>query len=389
MADMKQINSFAVKWINKFKDKNISYIELVDHYMADDCDALGFNMDCGEGFEKIYGNAVCDYRQLKKKIDSITDIMLLGSAVYSRWRYFNHWAYDGKEITEPENRLWFILALERMAELTEIENDTERAVIIFPEVAKMKKEIEKLHIELSMLLLERDELKYVECKNIEMKYMLVLGALEHKAFKLNCQMLRLKRKIELIQAKKNRQENVSISDIDKILDNEFAQYQEELNKQIDKMNSALERSKGEALSEEETKELKSLYRTIVKTLHPDIHPDVTKAQLNLFQNAVEAYENADINALRIIKEMVDVPELQKSDEKGPDALIKEKERLLNMIEQIRKQISEIKESYPYNLKSIVQSEQLTAEKKADLEDTVSRLQEMIEMYKRRIEEMLR
>ena len=55
MADMKQIYEFAVKWYDKFRDKNINYIELVDHYMADDCEALGFVMDCGHAFSQKYG----------------------------------------------------------------------------------------------------------------------------------------------------------------------------------------------------------------------------------------------------------------------------------------------------------------------------------------------
>ena len=38
VADMKQIHEFAVKWGEKFRDPNIGYIELVDDYMADDCD---------------------------------------------------------------------------------------------------------------------------------------------------------------------------------------------------------------------------------------------------------------------------------------------------------------------------------------------------------------
>ena len=54
---MKQIHDFAVKWCDKFRDQNINYIELVDHYMADDCDALGFEMDCGHAFSEKYGNA--------------------------------------------------------------------------------------------------------------------------------------------------------------------------------------------------------------------------------------------------------------------------------------------------------------------------------------------
>lgn len=39
-------------------------------------------------------------------------------------------------------------------------------IIIFPEFDKIKNEIERLRIELSMLLLERDELQFVICRNI-------------------------------------------------------------------------------------------------------------------------------------------------------------------------------------------------------------------------------
>lgn len=118
MADMKQVYDFAVKWCDKFRNPNINYIELVDHYMADDCDALGFMMDCGNAFSDKYGAAFNDYKELDKIINDVNDIDLLGSAVYSQWRYFNHWAYSGEEILEFRNRSWFILALERLAMLT-------------------------------------------------------------------------------------------------------------------------------------------------------------------------------------------------------------------------------------------------------------------------------
>lgn len=55
MKEMKQIHDFAVKWCDKFRDQNINYIELVDHWMADDCAALGFEMDCGHAFSERYG----------------------------------------------------------------------------------------------------------------------------------------------------------------------------------------------------------------------------------------------------------------------------------------------------------------------------------------------
>lgn len=118
MPDNTQILEFARKWLDKFQNPNTNYIELVDHYMADDCAALGFKMDCGNAFAEKYGDAVNNCDALKQVIDEITDIPLLGSAIYSQWRYFNHWAYSGAEILEPKNRSWFLLALERLEALS-------------------------------------------------------------------------------------------------------------------------------------------------------------------------------------------------------------------------------------------------------------------------------
>ena len=92
--ETKDVYNFAVKWNEKFRDPDIDYIELVDHYSADDCSALGFEMDCGHAFEDNFERAVYDARALDTIIENVNDISLLGSAIYSRWRYFNHWAYD-------------------------------------------------------------------------------------------------------------------------------------------------------------------------------------------------------------------------------------------------------------------------------------------------------
>ena len=200
-------------------------------------------------------------------------------------------------------------------------------VIVFPDFEKLKSEVEKMRTELSMLLLERDELQFVICKNIETEYMLKLGSIEYKAYEAQCAALRLKRKIELIQAKKNRQEKVIISAIEETLDNEFAEYQKQLNEQIDKMNDALKRSKAEVLSDEDNKELKKLYRKIVKALHPDINPDVSQAQVQLFDNAVSAYKSGDLGTLRIIGEMVGNNPLPEQHKDAMTQLVEERERL--------------------------------------------------------------
>lgn len=262
-------------------------------------------------------------------------------------------------------------------------------IIIFPDFVKLKMEVEKLRTEISMLLLEKDELLFVECKNIETAYMLALGALEYKAYELNCAVLRLKRKIELIQAKKNRQEKIILSTIEAVLNEEFAEYKAQLEEQMNKVNSALERSKGTLLSDDESRELKKLYRTVIKALHPDLHPDINDARLTLFHNAVASYENGDLNGVRIICEMVADPVLPDNTENGMTILAEEKERLSNLIQSIRDKIAEIKNNYPYTMKPIVHNKERIAEKKAELQNIIEQLNDVLECYKNRIVEMLR
>lgn len=389
MADIRKIHDFAVKWLDKFRGRNINYIELVDHFMADDCENLGFNMDCGHAFSEKYGQAANNYEALEKIIGDVTDISLLGSAIYSQWHYFNHWACTGAEILEPQNRNWFITALTHLEKLSISTADTECPIIPFPEFVTLKAEVEKLRTEISMLLLERDELQLVICKNIEIAYMLALGSFEYKAFELNCEVLRIKRKIDIIQAKKNRQEKIILSVIEKLLDEEFAEFQCQLDEQIDKMNKAIDHSKGRPLTDEETKEIKKMYRNIVKALHPDLHPEVTPAQIQLFQNAVQAYENGDLGNLRIINEMVANPVALENSENGMSILAKDKERLTKTLEIIREQIANIKSEYPYTMKELVNDPEQVAEKRMELEKMIAGLKETYDLYAARLKEILR
>lgn len=262
-------------------------------------------------------------------------------------------------------------------------------VIVFPDFEKLKNEVEKMRTELSMLLLERDELQFVICKNIETEYMLKLGSIEYKAYEAQCAALRLKRKIELIQAKKNRQEKVIISAIEETLDTEFAEYQKQLDEQINKMNDALKRSKAEVLTDEENKKLKKLYRKIVKALHPDINPDVSQAQVQLFDNAVSAYKNGDLGTLRIIGEMVGNNPLSEQHKDAMTQLVEERERLQGLLKSIRESIDNIKSEYPYTMKDILEDTEKTEQKKQKLENVLEQYNELISIYKAKIEEMIR
>lgn len=269
------------------------------------------------------------------------------------------------------------------------EDYTSKQLILSPEYEKLKNEVEKMRVELSMLYLERDELLYVICVNIETAYMIEVGALEHNVYKAECAVLRLKRKVELIQAKINRQEKIFLSDIESLLDEEFQQYKEKLNEQIEKINDALKRGSADYLTKEENEEFKKIYRKIVKALHPDINPNISKEELRLLQNAIEAYKNGDLKALRIIGEMIEKYLPVNQDKDFSYTLIKDKERLEVFIKEMKEIILEIKSSYPYILKEIIENPSKLKEKKQELEETLNYYKELISIYKEKIEEMLR
>ena len=261
-------------------------------------------------------------------------------------------------------------------------------IIAFPDIENLKSEVEKLRAELSMLLVEFDELVLVECKNIEMTYMRAIGGLEYKSFELDCAVRRLKRKAELIQACRNRQEKTVLPDIEKALDVEFAEYQEKLRKQIADMNTALLRkSHGKTFSEETFREHKQLYHAIVKALHPDLHPGQDRERVLLFQRAVDAYKSGDTVGLRAIAAMVANPALPDATPPTAQRVI-EKERLVKSVQAIKERIAETKAKFPYTMKALLNSPEKIEKRKAELEESIKMSNETLAAYQARIDELL-
>lgn len=258
----------------------------------------------------------------------------------------------------------------------------------FPASTELKNEIEKLRIEVSMLLVEHDELLYVECKNIEAAYMLAVGTLEYRALELNFEVRRLQRKIDLIQEKINRQENVVLRIIDAILDKEFEDYRSELESRVADMNEALERRDARALSPEEVAEIKKLYRRIMKTLHPDLNPDISEVEKTLFLKATEAYEHGDLETMRLIADMtIGRSEVDLNNE-PIKVLQNERTRLEEVCKSLREKIASIKGTYPYSMMGFVQDKKRIEDKKIQLRKTIEELIALRAEYQNRIKEML-
>ena len=78
--------------------------------------SFGLVMDCGHSFENMYKQALGNLRMLESSVSDIDDPFILGSAIFSEWRYYTHWAED---YIDDEHVKWFEVAARRLAELTE------------------------------------------------------------------------------------------------------------------------------------------------------------------------------------------------------------------------------------------------------------------------------
>ncbi len=140
MADMRQIHEFAVKWCDKFRDQNINYVELVDHYMADDCAALGFEMDCGHDFTEKYGDAASKVDALDRIIKPIyTEIQKLSGPRLMGFYRENRNGNRVQLASDPSDVRLQCGLEESIEELRQFDNSK-----LFPYISELFAEIERV-----------------------------------------------------------------------------------------------------------------------------------------------------------------------------------------------------------------------------------------------------
>lgn len=261
-------------------------------------------------------------------------------------------------------------------------------IVEFPDEKNAKDKIQKLKKALENLVLEKDTLEYVVCENIKTEYMLAFGSLEYRIYKAYCKYLRLRRKKELIQIKKNRQEDFQMEDIENQLDEEFREYNKKLEEKIEEINAALKRSKDEVLTDKEADLIKKLYRDIVKRLHPDLNPSVTDAQKELFYNATDMYKSGDLDSLKIIHDIVCSEEKKDDVNLHGKFLQEEIKRLENLVVKIQDDIELTKSTPPYTWSVYFEDEKKKAEKLKELDQELKSFNEAIRTQEEYINDLM-
>lgn len=250
------------------------------------------------------------------------------------------------------------------------------SIIKFPNSFENRDEMKKLREELERLILEEDNLIYIECENIRAKYIREFGSKEYKILKLSLSYQKLRRKIEILQAKLNRKETISrdfLNRLDRDIEKEFQKYMEELNAKLEEINWAADRFSSDKITGQEFIDFKKKYKELVKKLHPDLNPGIDTKLLEILYKVVDAYKNGWSEIIDLYYELIVLADDYNAED---DRLNYKAEigRLKEKIEKIKASIADIKNSYPYIYKDLLDSPQETQNHKKELDD-------LIESYK--------
>ncbi len=322
-----------------------------------------------------------------------------------------------------------------------MENESLR--VLKSEYERLLEEINILRGVIASLTSERDDLKYNVCREIAADYDTKVGNLELQVLIAGMRVLELKRTVEILQAKINRQERASEKQAREQAQQEYQQFQEDLNRKAEEAKQARDYQQEKARKEEEwqreeeqrrqssqedpegpdgsdqqdghtgqeqqagqegtetgdstrkyssrQEEMKALYRKIVKALHPDANPNQTEEMKRMFREAVDAYNRGDLDKLREIAAMLDqgdgFEEKQDESPKSIEILKELIDSLKWIIEVLKEEIEQIKSSFPYTMKDLLQDEQWVAEKREKLSAQLKEYCDQIEELEARIKEM--
>ena len=190
----------------------------------------------------------------------------------------------------------------------------DRMMMIHEEYARLKEQRKEALERLSKWICVYDDMILQKKPYLEALYIKCFGALEQACYAAYVQAGALRRKIDLVRAYLNRDAEPDLDEIEDVLRAEFEKYEDELKKMEMERQNALALVSSRTLSDEESKKLKQLYRSLAKKLHPDLNPKQTETVKNQWQRAMDAYRMGDLVKLEILTELVEADRPRAADE---------------------------------------------------------------------------
>jgi len=250
-------------------------------------------------------------------------------------------------------------------------------ILLSPEALEKRCRLVELRSELADLFEKRDSMVSQEEPHLTALYIELIGKLQYKEFALRVEVMKLRRKHQLIQSSLNRGERPDMVLVEQTLEVEFVEYKAQIEAQAEALKAAKSYLSAPLMSEEDFSDLKRIYRILIKRLHPDWNTDLSEEKKELFVRAQAAYKSKDVQELRNILLMLDAEDVPQIKEETIDDDIA---RLEQSLEDLRSRIDKLNASFPFDHREKLYDKNWIQQKQTEIKDSIERLTEEKEKW---------
>ncbi len=230
-------------------------------------------------------------------------------------------------------------------------------------------------------IVEKDYLINYTCKDYKVDYMLKIGSIEYKKMIAQNNINKIKRKIKLIQ----QLETFDESEIDTMINEEFKEQTEAQKELFNDINTAINYSMEEQLTDEQMKKMNLDYSVLVRSWSPALNEKIGIERARLFENAEIAYQEGNIQLLSNYVKLVEDDEIiQQGELEDLRVLIVKYKSMCQAVDSL---IRAIKNSFPYNEREMLEDENLLRERKNELNNQVQLADEELKKLNKKLEKL--
>ncbi len=256
-------------------------------------------------------------------------------------------------------------------------------MLLNPEYVSLIYDVNHLRDMIAEKLVEKDYLINYVCRDYKVDYMLKIGSIEYKKMIVENDINKIKRKIDLIE----ELETFNEDEIDDMISNEFHEKSLIQMDLFSDINTAINYSMEDNLTQTELDNLNMTYCMIVRSWNPTINISLPSRKLKLYKEAEQAYKDGNSRLLENYVKLIEDDEIVEQGE--IQELKSTKHRYKILIQELDSVIRIIKNSFPFNERQMLEDEELLKKRKEELNNQIRELEEELKNQKAKLEKLIK
>ena len=236
-----------------------------------------------------------------------------------------------------------------------------------------------------------EHMRLQDIPRIRADYAVRVGCWETQLLQAELACRRARRKLTLAQARANDGATPDEDAIERQLDAEFEEWRERVATAFSRQQKLLAyASSRSSLMPADARRLRKLFHTLARRLHPDLHPAHEEEFGDLFQIAMQAYENGDVPVLRSLEVSTRHLDAHDADLEGlsEDELAQALELTQIELGMVRGQLEELAAEPVFQLERNLANPEWLTSKVAEMRGAIASYDRAREDYERRLAELM-